>query len=117
LRIPPDPGVYDFDVPREAIPHIQEHAGLYVGYNCGNDDCRSSVARLKDLVTQEIALGARVVMSPDADLGQNTIGLASWTRVDTFDAADYSDDRVRKFIKTHSCRFDPELFCKGAQLN
>ena len=117
LRIPPDSGVYDFDVPREAIPHVEEHAGVYVGYNCAADGCRSTVERVKDLVTQEIALGARVVMSPDADLDQDTIGLAAWTRVDAFGAGDYSDERVRSFIKAHSCRFDPELFCKGPQLN
>ncbi|MDP9236499.1 MAG: DUF3105 domain-containing protein [Chloroflexota bacterium] len=117
LRIPPDPGIYEFDVPREAIAHIEEHAGVYVGYSCASDACRTTVERIRDLVTEEISLGARVVMSPDADLDQNTIGLAAWTRVDTFDAADYSDDRVRRFIKAHSCRFDPELFCKGAQLN
>ena len=50
-------------------------------------------------------------MSPDPDLDDDTIGLAAWTRVDVFSAADYTDDRVRAFIKAHSCRFDPELFC------
>src|SRR5207249_4969317 len=35
IKIPPDPNVYppDIDVPREGIPHILEHAGVFVGYN------------------------------------------------------------------------------------
>ncbi|MBI5284982.1 MAG: DUF3105 domain-containing protein [Chloroflexi bacterium] len=117
LKIPPDPDIYDFAVPREAIPHIQEHAGVYVGYNCTSDDCASTVERLKDLVAQELSLGAKVVMSPDPDLDGDTIGLASWTRVDTFAAADYSDERARDFIKAHSCRFDPERFCTSTAIN
>jgi hypothetical protein len=88
LKIPPDPGVYDFAIPREAIPHIEEHAGVYVGYNCAGDDCRATVERLKDVVTQEVSLGARVVMSPDPDLDPDSIGIAAWTRVDDFPAAD-----------------------------
>jgi hypothetical protein len=117
LKIPPDFGIYDFAVPREAIPHIEEHAGVYLGYRCESDGCRTTVERVKDLVDQEISLGARVVMSPDPDLDPDTIALASWTRVDSFDAADYSDERVRGFIKAHSCRFDPEQFCKSTAIN
>lgn len=117
LKIPPDPGVYDFAIPREAIPHIEEHAGVYIGYNCASDGCGTTVERLKDLVTQEISLGARVVLSPDDDLDGNTIGVAAWTRLDVFGAADYSDDRVRSFVKAHSCRFDPEHFCKTPPIN
>lgn len=117
LKIPPDFGIYDFAVPREAIPHIEEHAGVYLGYRCESDGCRTTVERVKDLVDQEISLGARVVMSPDPDLDPDTIALASWTRVDSFASSDYTDDRVRGFIKAHSCRFDPEQFCKGTAIN
>ncbi len=117
LKIPPDPGIYDFMIPREAIPHIEEHAGVYVGYNCAGDDCAATAERLKDLVAQEISLGARVVLSPDIDLAVDTIGLAAWTRVDNLAASEYTDERVRGFIKTHSCRFDPELFCKTTPVN
>ena len=117
LKIPPDPAVYDFPIPREAIPHIEEHAGVYVGYNCSSEACDATAERLKDLVTQELSLGARVVMSPDPDLDGDTIGLAAWTRVDTFPSSDYTDERVRTFIKAHSCRFDPELFCKAPVVN
>jgi hypothetical protein len=115
LQVPPDPGVYGFVIPREAIPHIQEHAGVYVGYRC-TSGC-AAVDAATQVVRQELALGARVVMSPDPDLAPDTIAAASWTRVDVMSLADYSDDRLRAFIKAHSCRFDPERFCPERALN
>ena len=117
INIPPDPGVYDFAIPREAIPHLEEHAGVYVGYSCASEACAKTIERLKDLVTQEISLGARVVLSPDDDLDSDTIGIAAWTRVDRFASSDYTDERIRTFIKAHSCRFDPEAFCKATPVN
>lgn len=117
LNIPPEPDVYAFAIPRESIPHLEEHAGVYVGYNCASDACDGAVERLTDLVSQELSLGARVVMSPDPDLDDDTIGLAAWTRVDNFTADEYTDERVRTFIKAHSCRFDPELFCPQTPVN
>jgi len=117
LKLPPDPDIYDFAIPREVIPHIEEHAGVYIGYNCSSDPCRAAVERLKDLVAQENSLGARVVMSPDPDLDDDMIGMAAWTRVDDFEAGDYSDARAHDFIKAHSCRFDPEHFCPAPTIN
>jgi hypothetical protein len=117
MKVPPDTGIYDFAIPREAIPHVEEHAGVYVGYRCDGDACSGVLERLKTVVSQELSLGARVVLSPDPDLDPGTIGLAAWTRVDVFGASDYSDARVRAFIKAHSCRFDPERFCKASMLN
>jgi hypothetical protein len=111
VNIPPDPGIYDFEIPREAIPHLQEHAGVYVGFNCASDACRVAVNDLGNLVAQLLEIDTRVVMSPAPDLPLDTIGLAAWTRVDTMSAAEYSNARARAFIETHSCRFDPEGFC------
>lgn len=113
VDLPPPPGIYEFAVPRESIPHIQEHAGVYLGYNCASDACDEAVRQATGIVEDELALGRRVVMSPDMDLDADTIALASWTRVDSFDAAEYGDGRVREFIRAHSCRFDPEGFCDG----
>jgi len=111
MRIPPDAGIYDVAVPREAIPHIQEHAGVYAGYNCESAACEAAAERLRDVVERELNSGARVVLSPDPDLEADTIGLASWTRVDVFAAAAWDEQRVVRFIRAHSCRFDPERFC------
>jgi hypothetical protein len=112
VNVPPDPGIYDFDIPRESIPHIQEHAGVFVGHQCVTDACRETVEELENLVAQEVDDGKRVIMAPDADLPDDTIAFASWTRVDSFPASEFSEDRAFAFIDAHSCRFDPESFCE-----
>ena len=117
VPLPPDPGIYESEYPREAIPHIQEHAGVFVGYNCVSDACLGAVQDARDVVLQQLSLGARVVFAPFGDLDEDTFGLASWTRVDTFAASDYEDERLRGFIQSHSCRFDPEGFCRGNPVN
>src|SRR5438105_9181468 len=116
IDVPPNRGVYEFAIPREAIPHIEEHGGVYVGYNC-DGGCGDALTRAKGIVEQELSLGARVVMSPDPDLEDGTIAAVSWTRIDSFTVSAYSDQRLRNFIKAHNCRFDPEGFCKEPLLN
>lgn len=116
-RIPPDPNVYppEAEIPREAIPHILEHAGVFVGYHCADGDaaCAGVVERLADVVNDRIDNhNDRVVMARDSDLPEGTIGLAVWTRIDTFGYAAYDEDRVVEFIDVYSCRYDPENFCR-----
>jgi hypothetical protein len=117
INIPPDPDVYppDIEIPREAIPHILEHAGVFVGYNCAEGDtaCTDVVERVTRVVNNRIDNhNNRVVLAHDSDLPVGAIGMSAWTRVDTFPYADFSDDRVSRFIAAHSCRFDPENFCR-----
>jgi hypothetical protein len=117
INLPPDPDVYppDIEIPREAIPHILEHAGVFVGYNCDGSDlaCEEVVdEEVARIVNDRIDDNKRVVMARDSDLPVDTIGLASWTRVDTFGYAEFTEGRVVDFIDTHSCRFDPEGFCR-----
>ncbi len=116
INIPPDPDVYPPDVviPREAIAHALEHAGVFIGYNCAEGDtaCDDVVKQLEDVVNDRIDnYDDRAIMSRDPDLPVGTIGLSSWTRVDRFPYADFTKDRASDFIGTHSCRFDPEGFC------
>lgn len=115
-RIPPDPNVYPEDViiPREAIPHILEHSGVFLGYNCeeGDQACADVVQQLTDLVNDRIDnFDDRVVMGNDPDLPEGTIGVVSWTRALNMTVDEFDIDAVEKFISTHSCRFDPEGFC------
>ena len=116
INIPADPNVYppDVQIPRDAIPHILEHAGVFVGYNCADGDsaCQDVVSQLTDLVNSRIDdHGNRVVMANDSDLVPGTIGLSSWTRVLDFKYQDYDKNLVERFISVNSCRFDPEGFC------
>lgn len=111
MDIPPSPGLYDGPVPREAISHILEHAGVFVGYRCDTPQCEQAAGALGVLVLDALGRGKRVVLAPDPDLAPNTIALVAWTRHDVMNAADYEDARARAFIDAHSCRFDPEGFC------
>ena len=116
-RIPPDPNVYpdNIKIPREAIPHLLEHAGVYVGYHCadGDEACLAVVEDLKDLVNDRIDNhNDRVVLANDADLPEGEIGASSWTRVLNLKYQDYDEGVLEDFIGTHSCRFDPEDICR-----
>jgi hypothetical protein len=119
FNIPADPGVYDHDIemPRNSIAHILEHAGVYVGWNCeeGNEECMQVVEQLESLVDDRIDNhDDRVVMSKSLDLPENTTGLSGWTRWLQIPYAEYEDreGEIEDFIGTHSCRFDPEGFCR-----
>ena len=114
-RIPPDPNVYpdNIKIPREGIPHILEHAGVYVGYHCadGDEACLAVVEEVKDLVNSRIDNNNdRVVMANDADLPEGEIGASSWTRVLNIKYQDYDKGALEDFIGTHACRFNPENF-------
>ncbi len=118
INIPADPDVYpdDVEIPRDAIPHILEHAGVFVGWNCetGDTACAGAAQKLKYLVNNRIDNhDNRVVMAHDNDLPEGTFGLASWTRVLDFPFADWDQEKALadQFISTNSCRFDPEGFC------
>lgn len=115
-NIPPDPDVYprDVDVPREAVPHIGEHSGVFVGYNCAADDeaCFEVVAEVEDIVNRRIDNNRnRVTMMYFSDLPFGEIGLSSITRWDRFHYTDFNRERVTRFIAKHACRYDSEGFC------
>ncbi len=119
INIPADPDVYpdDVEMPRDAIPHTLEHAGVFVGWNCASGDtaCSDAAQKLKDLVNDRIDNNDnRVVMAHDNDLPEGTFGLASWTRVLSINASEWENQKgeAESFISTNSCRFDPEGFCR-----
>lgn len=115
-HIPPDPDVYpdQVDIPREMIPHILEHAGVFVGWNCKSGDtaCTDVVKEIKSVVNGRIDVNKnRVVMAHDPDLVEGTIGLSSWTRWEQFSYKDYKQGNLVAFISKNSCRVDWEGFC------
>jgi hypothetical protein len=119
IKIPPDPDVYppEVVVPRDAIAHILEHAGVFVGYNCKDGDaaCQDVVQKLTDLVNDRINNHKNlVVMARDPDLVEGTIGMSSWTRVLTIQYTDWDARKgdVTDFMAKNSCRVDFEGFCK-----
>lgn len=119
MNIPADPDVYpdDLETPRDAIAHILEHAGVFVGWNCQSGDiaCTVVIQELKDLANDRISNSDnRVVMAHDSDLPEGTIGMSSWTRLLDFPYTDWDQqkDTVEQFMAKNSCRFDPEGFCR-----
>ena len=119
VNIPADPDVYpdEVEIPRDGIPHILEHAGVFVGWNCKSGDtaCTDAALKLKDLVNGRIDNhDNRVAMAHDNDLPEGTFGLSSWTRVLDFSYTDWDQQKelAEKFLHTNSCRFDPENFCR-----
>lgn len=116
MDLPPAPNVYprDIDLPREAIPHSIEHAGVFVGYNCGAEDeaCWRVVDEIEDIANNRIDnYDDRVTMGYFSDLPVGQIGLSAWTRYDRFPYTEFDKERVERFIGTHSCRYDEEGFC------
>lgn len=116
MNFPPAPNVYprDIDLPREAITHSLEHAGVFIGYNCADDDeaCWSVVDELEDIANNRIDNhDDRVTMGYFSDLPVGEIGLSAWTRYDRFPYTEFEEKRVERFISVHSCRYDGEGFC------
>ncbi len=116
INIPPDPDVYphDVEIPRDAIAHSLEHAGVYIGWNCAEGDqaCLDVVQEAEDLANSRIDNNDnRVIMSINLDMPVGTIAVASWTRLLSVPYTEYDENAFTDFISTHSCRFDPEGFC------
>ena len=107
-------GVSDVAVPKEMAVHNMEHAGVVVWYNCqaepalDTDGCATLRNQLSQVVLQEVAAGNEVLMTPYS-LMDNRIALTSWGYLDTFE--EFGEARVRAFINTFECNFDPENFC------
>lgn len=116
INLPPDPYVYppDVEIPREAIPHLLEHSGVFVGYNCPPDDteCSTAVQRMADMVNKRIDnYNDRVVMARDRDLPMGQIAMSSMTRVANYEHHALNVKDVEQFIAKNECRVDSEGIC------
>jgi hypothetical protein len=99
-------GVYDEPVPRERLVHNMEHGGVVIWYNCS--DCEEVVASMSEMVVGYLEDGRALVMTPYPEMEPDTIALTSWSRLDKFSIDEYSEDRLRRFIRAHERRFNPE---------
>jgi hypothetical protein len=97
MEFPPAPNVYprDIDLPREAVTHSLEHAGVFIGYNCVADDdaCWNVVDELEDIANNRIDNhDDRVTMGYFSDLPAGEIGLSAWTRYDRFSYLEFREE-------------------------
>ncbi len=98
-------GIYRVPWHPENLIHNMEHAGVIIWYNTANIDIRN---KIEAEATKRLKAGALVVVTPYPALPADTIALTAWSRRDVFPVSQYDDSRLDTFIKTFSCRFNPE---------
>lgn len=107
-------GIYEEPVAKEIAVHNMEHAGVIVWYNCEGPDplsaeeCATLRNDLSSVVQPMIADGRSIIMTPYGGMSER-IALTAWQHLDTLD--EFDEERVRMFIETFECRFDPENLC------
>lgn len=108
-------GVAGAPLPKEVPVHNMEHAGVVVWYNCngapqalGPAECQSLRSSLAGMV-EDMASGGRLVVMTEHPEMRTRIALTAWRYLDAFD--DFDEARIRAFIDTFECRFDPEGAC------
>ena len=107
---PVDWGAYRDPFEAESVVHNMEHGGVVVWYNSSDISVRD---RLEEWVVDEGERGAFVVLMPYPDIPDDTVAITSWGRRDVFPVSDLTEDRVKDFIETFNCRFNPESFNCG----
>lgn len=91
---PSEWGAYAEELPDQVMIHNLEHGGIWIAYQPGIDP---SVVTALEAITREF--GRKVIMTPRA-ANDADVALTAWGRLDKFSAAEFSEERVREFIKT-----------------
>jgi len=99
--------IYQNPVPKEALLHTMEHAGVVVWYNTDNDAIKK---QLESVVKDQQDRRRLVAMVPYPEMEPDTIALTAWTRLDKFSVDDFSRKRVEEFVAAHNKRYNPEGF-------
>lgn len=90
---PAEWGVYKTELLDEQVVHNLEHGGIWISYKPGiPDEMRQKLEAFYE------KWGRKIIVTPRAK-NDSDIALAAWTRLDTLSVAEYSDDRIEKFIK------------------
>lgn len=88
-------GAYREELPDETLIHNLEHGGIWISYK--PDISEEMRANLEEFYKQ---WGRKIIVTPrsknDAD-----IAVAAWTRLDKFGAAEYSEERIEKFVRAY----------------
>ena len=105
VNIPPAWGVYDEELPLQALVHAEEHGGVIVWYDeaagCGAD-CQQS---LSGLVIRLVERGRHVILVPYHGLA-NPVVITAWTRLQPLNSADIG--AISQFVTAHDLRYNPE---------
>ncbi len=95
---PEEWGVYQKEIHDQVLIHNLEHGGIWISYRPGV--ASSTIAEL-EAITREF--GRKVIMTPRS-ANDPDVALAAWNWLDKFSAAEFSEERVRAFIKAHRNR-------------
>lgn len=90
---PADWGVYREELPDEVFIHNLEHGGVWISYK--PEIPEETRAKLEKFYQ---TYGRKIIVTPRAK-NDTDIALAAWNRLDKFSVAEYSDERVERFIK------------------
>ena len=90
---PIDWGVYKDELLDEALIHNLEHGGVWISYR--PDISEELKKKLEGFYAE---FGRKIIVTPRAK-NDADVALAAWTRLDTFSAREFSEERVRRFIK------------------
>lgn len=95
---PAEWGVYQEEIADQILIHNLEHGGVWISYTPGLDP--ALVAKLEGFHHE---FGRKIIVAPRAANDTN-IALAAWNHLDKFSAAEFSEERVRAFIKAYRNR-------------
>lgn len=90
---PAEWGIYQDELPDETVIHNLEHGGIWISYKPTiSEDIKG---KLENFYTK---YGRKIIVTPRSK-NDSDIAVAAWNRLDKFSAAEYSDERVARFIK------------------
>lgn len=95
---PAEWGVYTEEIHDQILIHNLEHGGIWVSYRPGV--ASRTVERLEAIAKE---YGRKMIMAP-RQANDTDIALAAWNHLDKFSAAEFSEERVRSFIKAYRNR-------------
>lgn len=99
-------GIYREPWDAATLVHNMEHSGVVVWYNFDDTALRDQLEGWVDDASN--GGDTLVIMTPYPDLPEDTVALTAWSRRDVFPTSDMTEDRVKDFIDTMACKFNPE---------
>ena len=90
-------GIYDKDIPDEALIHNLFRGGIGIHYNCP-DGCKTLVNSLKDIIPRN---KSQFVMSPYSGM-PSKIAITSWRHLMYLD--EFDSERIKEFIESYKDR-------------
>ncbi|MDO8600841.1 MAG: DUF3105 domain-containing protein [bacterium] len=85
-------GVYKEELPDQVLIHNLEHGGIWISYK---PDISEETIRELERFYEE--WGRKIIVTPRAQ-NEADIAVAAWGYLDTFSIAEYSKERIEKFI-------------------